>query len=434
MTGPFLEVLILLVLILANGVFAMSEIAIISARKARLQQQAEDGDLRARAALALAEDPNQFLSTTQIGITLVGIFAGAFGGATLSQKLAGWLSRNPTLEPYSSGLALGIVVLGITYLSLVIGELVPKRIGLTNPERIAAAVAGPMRLLSVLASPVVRLLSFSTDGLLRLLGIRPSTEPPVTEEEIRVLINQGTQAGVFEEAEQDLVESVFRLADQRISVLMTPRQDVEWLDVEDPPAETRRKVIDSVRSWFPVGHGTLDNIVGVVHAKSLLSECLAEEPLDLRALARPALFVPEGTRALKVLERFKESGTQIALVIDEYGGFEGLVTLTDILEAIVGDIPSQGEQGEPAIVRRDDGSWLLDGTLSLDDVKDLLRIRRLPGEDEGVYHTLGGFIMTQLGHIPSATDHFEWDGLRFEVMDMDGRRVDKVLVMPAAEG
>jgi putative hemolysin len=427
------EILVILLLIVANGLFAMAEIAVVSARKARLQQRADEGDAKALAALELANAPNRLLSTIQVGITLIGILTGAYGGATLAQELAGVLSRVPWLAGRSDGVALAIVVLGIGYLTLIIGELVPKRLALHSPERIAAAVARPMRLLSVAASPVVHFLGASTDLVLRLLRVRPSIEPPVTPEEIKVLIQQGTQAGVFEEAEQDIVQRVFRLGDRRVSVLMTPRTEIVWLDIEDSPDRVWHDISESCFSRFPVGQGSLDNVLGLVHVKDLLESCLAGKPLDLRASLQNPLVVSESTRALRALELFKESGTAIALVVDEYGSIQGLVTLQDILEAIVGDIPSIDEAVEPQAVQRDDGSWLIDGMLPVDEFKEMFRLGHLPGEDRGDYQTLGGFVMMHMARVPSAADHFDWGGLHFEVVDMDGNRVDKVLITPVPE-
>jgi putative hemolysin len=423
------EVFIVILLLLANGVFAMSEIAIISARKARLQQLANAGDRKALVALELANAPNHFLSTIQIGITLIGILAGAYGGAAIARELAAGMEDVPFIAPYRHGIALGIVVVSITYVSLIVGELVPKRLALNSPERIAAAVAPAMRALSRLASPAVHLLSLSTDAVLRLLGVRPSEEPPVTEEEIRLLLEQGAQAGMFEAAEQAMVERVFRLGDRRVSSVMTPRTEIVWLDRDASLEEICRTVTESVHSRFLVAQGTIDNVVGVVHAKDLLARTFEGQPIDLMALLQQPLYVPESMPALRVLELFKQSGTHLALVVDEYGGVQGLVTPSDILEAIVGDIPSVAELGEPQAVQREDGSWLLDGMLSVDEFKEIFDLSALPGEDQGVYQTLAGFVIMQLGRIPAVADHFEWQGLRFEVVDMDGNRIDKVLVM-----
>jgi putative hemolysin len=424
------KILIILALILANGLLAMAEMAVVSARKARLQQRANDGDRRAARALELAEAPNRFLSTIQIGITLIGILTGAVGGAQVTDDLASRLGQVPWLKPYSAGLSWALVVLGTTYLSLVLGELVPKRLALNSPERIAALMAGPMRALSVIAAPFVRLLSFSTDVTLRILGVQPPNEPPVTEEEIKVLLEQGTEAGVFEEAEQDMVESVLLLNDRRAMGVMTPRPDIFWLDLDDPPEELRRKIAASPYTRFPVCQGGLDNVLGEVEAKDLLTQLLAGEPFELKPFIRPPLYVPETMPVLKVLEAFKKSGTQMALVIDEYGSVQGLVTLKDILEAIVGDIPTAEELAEPQIVQREDGSWLLDGMLPIEEFKELFGLEELPGEDQGLYQTVAGFVMMQIGGIPSVADHFTWGRLRLEVVDMDGPRIDKVLVTP----
>jgi putative hemolysin len=426
------ELVIIMVLILANGLFAMAEIALVSARKARIQQWAGEGNARARTALDLASDPRDFLSTVQVGITLIGILAGAFGGATVATKLAAELRRVPVLEPYSGALGLGVVVLGITYLSLIIGELVPKQLALNHPERIAVAMAPLMRLLSRLAFPVVWVLSTSTDAVLRFLRIRPSADSPVTEAEIHALLQQGTQAGVLEPAEHEMVRGVFRLGNRRVEALMTPRTNIIWLDPEAPPEETRRRISESARSRFLVARENLDQVLGVVQAKDLLAHTLTDQPVDLRTTLEQPLYVPESMQALQVLERFKQSGIHTALVVDEYGGLQGLVTPTDILEAIVGDIPEAGELTEPAAVEREDGSWLVDGMMPVDEFKDLFRTGPLPGEEEHLYQTLAGFVMLQLGHIPAPSEYFEWGGWRFEVMDMDGHRIDKMLITPVA--
>ncbi len=430
MTGVTLEILFVLLLTIANGVFAMSETAVVSARKARLQQLANKGDANARTALELANAPNHFLSAVQIGITLIGILAGAFGGATISDKLADLLRLIPAIAPYSKTLALFFVVLCITYLSLVIGELVPKRLALNNPERIASAVAPSMRLLSKLTAPVVYLLSLSTDAVVRLLGIRASTDPPITEEEIEVLLQEGARAGVFKAAEQEMVERVFDLEEQRISALMIPRRQIVWLDFDDSPELNRQKINNSIHSRFPVCQGSLDNVLGVVQIKDLFTCTAPGEPIDLKASLRQPIVVPESVNALRVLELFKQSKLHMALVVDEYDIVQGLVTLNDVLEAIVGDIPEPGEQVEPQVVQREDGSWLLDGMLPVTEFKDLFEIEELPGEERGSYHTLGGFVTSQIGRIPISSDRFEWRDLRFEVVDMDGNRVDKVLVVP----
>lgn len=425
------EISIILILIIANGLFAMSEMAIISARRARLQELAEQGNRRALAALELASSPNLFLSTVQVGITLIGILAGAFGGATLSRHLAEYLALIPALQQSSEAIAFGLVVAVITYLSLIIGELVPKRLALHSPERIAVLMANPMRWLAILVGPIVHLLSQSTELVLRLFGVTSASgEPLVTEEEIKVLVRQGTEAGMFEVAEQDMVERVFRLGDQQVSALMTPRLDIIWLDLNDSIEVNRSKMSGSRHSRFPVCQDTPDNILGVVHVTDLLMQSLSGHPLDLTAVLRQPLFVPESTHALRVLELFKQSGTHIAFIVDEYGVIQGLVTLNDVMEVIIGDVPFADQPAESGILQREDGSWLIDGMLPIDKFKELFELDELPGEERGNFQTLGGFIITQLGHIPRSTDHFEWEQFRFEVMDMDGNRVDKVLVVP----
>lgn len=430
MSSITFEILIILVLIIVNGVFSMSEMAIVSARKVRLQQLANQGDAKAKVALKLAESPNHFLSTVQVGISLIGILTGAFGGATIAEKLAISVGRVPLLAPYSEPISFGIVVLIITYLSLIIGELVPKRLALNNPEKIASAVAIPMRALAAIASPVVYLLSASTDLILKLLGITASTEPQVTQEEIKILIEQGTEAGTFEEAEQDMVERVFRLGDRPVSYLMTPRPDIVWLDLDDSAEENRQKMVDSAYSRYPICQSGLDNVLGVIPVTDLLARSFRGEQLDLTVGLRQPVFVPESTRGLKVLELFKQTITHMALVVDEYGVIQGLVTLNDIMSEIVGDVPSTDGQDQPQAVQREDGSWLLDGMLPVEEFLELFGMEEWESEERGSYQTLGGFVITHLGRIPAAADHFEWQSMRIEVMDMDGNRVDKVLVVP----
>ena len=426
MAAPGVELLIILTLMIVNGLFAMSEMAVVSARKARLQQWAQEGNPKARSALEMANTPGRFLPTVQIGITLVSMLAGAFSGATLAERLSEPLSRLPWLATYSKAVSVVIVVVGITYLSLVIGELAPKRLALQNPERIACAVAGPMQQLSTLTGPLVRLLSASSGLVLRLLGIPPSPDLPVTEEEIKVLLEQATRAGVFEAAEQDMVEGVFRLTNRRVSALMTPRTEIAWLDVDDTLDEIQRKVADAPHARYPVCRGNLDDVLGVVRIRDVLLHALTCQPVDLKALLLSPLFVPESTLASRALELLKQSGVRMALIVDEHGSLQGLLTINDIVEEIVGDI----EADRPRALARKDNSWLVDGRLPIYEFKALFGLRSLPGEERDNYQTLGGFIMMQLGRIPAAGDHFRWGGLYFEVLGMDGRRVDKVLVKP----
>jgi putative hemolysin len=414
-----IRILIIFLLILMSGFFAMSEAAIFAARKSRLQHRANEGDKRALRALELSGTPNRFLPTVTIGITLVGILSGAIG-APLADPLALQLDKIPVLVPYSHMVSLILVVSLLTFVTMLLGELVPKRIALFNADKIASGIAGFMSFVAATLYPVVWLLGKSTDVVLHLLRIKHTDEPPVTEEELLVQLNEGTQAGVFEESEQDMVEGVFSLSDQRVNALMTPRNQIVWLDVNDTVAEIRRKVKDCPFSRFPVGDDSLDNVVGVIKAKELLLADL-KSGKQLKEIARPPLFVPETALGSRALEIIKEAKREMVLVVDEFGVVQGLLTLADILEEIVGAF-----EGEPQATQRQDGSWLLDGMLPNDELKELFNLRRLPEEEE--YETLGGFVMLQLGRIPQAADIFEWNGLRFEVMDMHGKRVDKILV------
>lgn len=427
------EIFIIAFLILANGLFSMVEMAVVSARKIRLQQRVEDGDEGAQAALNLTEQPTRFLSTVQIGITLIGVLTGAVGGATIAEELAKVFARIDWLTPYSGALGVAIVVLIITYLSLVFGELVPKRLALNGPETIAARFAAPMGRLSRLATPLVSILSWSTETVVRLLGIVPKTGPEVTEEDVRMMIYEGTQEGVFEVAEEAIMKRVFRLGDRRVSTLMTYRADIVWLDVDDPVSENLEKIQSTGHSRYPVCREELDDVLGIISINNLFYRSQRGEPFDLLQDLNPPLFLTESMDGLEALDKLKLAREHGALVIDEFGSVAGLVTTTDLLEAIVGEMPSLQENEEPEIVRRDDGSWLLDGMLPIEDVKELLEIDRLPLEDEGDYETLGGMMMTHLGRIPNPSDHFVWELFDFEVVDMDGYRVDKVLVTPTSK-
>jgi len=433
MDNTFVSILIILILIIINGIFAMSEISLISARKIRLQQMAKDGSHSAQTALNISENPNQFLSTIQIGITLIGILSGALGGAALSSKLSFYLQSIPWLAQYSDIFSFAIVVLLTTYFSLVIGELIPKRLGMNSPEKIAAAVALPMKFISSITSPVVKLLSASTDFGLKVLGIEASKEPIITEEEIKVLMKQGAQSGIFESAEEDMVTGIFRLGGRSIDSIMTPRTEIEWIDLDEPFDIILEQVIHSNHSRFPVAIGELDNVQGMLQAKDLLSNSLNGKKPTIQNLLQTPLFVPDSTSALKALDLIKEAGTHAALVIDEFSGVLGMVTLYDVLKSIVGAIPTAGEEEEIQIVEREDGSWLLDGLLPIDEVKELLGIEILPEEDRIGFQTLGGFMMAVLDRIPNVGQHVDVYHLRFEIMDMDGKRVDKVLVIPSSK-
>lgn len=406
----------------------MSEIAVVAARKVRLQQRADEGDDRAKAALALAHDPEKFLSTVQFGITLVGVLAGAYGGARLAEPLAEPIARVPQLARYADNIALGLVVSAITVLSLILGELVPKRIGLNNPEAIASWVARPMMVLARIGGPIVALLTASTNIVFRLFGIKGEAEPNLTEDEIKALISQGAETGAVGATEENIVQRVFELGDQRVASIMTPRPDIEWIDVDASEEELREFLASHSHTQFVVCHGNLDEVLGIVRSADLLPLAFRGVRIELRALVRDALFVPDSMPAVQLLESFRSSHKHVALVMDEYGAVEGLVTITDLLTAIVGDIPTDPSEAQGLFVSRADGTWLVDGSAPMEEVLERFGLDPLPEEEAGAYHTIGGFVMARLGRVPRVADHFEWGGMRFEVMDMDGRRIDKVLV------
>jgi putative hemolysin len=423
-----MELLILFGLILLNGVFAMSEMAVVSSRKARLQHLADDGHRGAKVALRLAQEPSSFLATIQVGITVIGITSGAFGEATLVKDLSDWLSQWPLLDRYSNAIAVAIVISGITLASLIFGELVPKRLALLNAEWVASLVAQPMRALSRIAYPLVRALSAMTDGILRVLGLHARTEPPVTEEEIKVLMEQGAEAGVFEEHEQQLVSRVFRLDELRVTGVMTPRGEIVYLDVLEPLEENVRRIVEGQHSRFPVVRGGLKDVQGIVLAKTLLEDALAGRPVELANLAKP-LFVPETLTVMDLVAQFKQHRQTMALVVNEFGDVVGLVTLNDVMEALVGDIATAEDERDRDVVPRDERSWLVDGGVTIERFKDLLEIEEmLPEEELGTYHTVAGFALFELDRVPRVADRFEWRGWTFEVVDMDGNRIDKLLV------
>jgi putative hemolysin len=418
------SLIVVLLLIVLNGFFALSELAIVSARRQRLEVMAKSGDRGAARALRLAEDPTGFLSTVQIGITLIGIFAGAYSGATFADPLARTLARIPALAEIARPLAFALVVIGTTYVSLVIGELVPKRLALLNAEGLAALVSGPMTVLAAVGRPIVWFLRLSTEAILRLLRAAGDAPSSVTEEEVKAMIAEGTDAGVFHEAERELLEGVIRFADRPLRGVMVPRHAVAWLDVNDPLPTIVAEVLASGHSRFPFCDGTVDEVLGFLHVKDILA--LQEQGGgDLRAAVRAPLYVGETIQALRMIELFRSSGIHLALVVDEYGSLEGLVTPTDILTSIAGDLPDQGETETPGAVRREDGSWLLDGSLPAEAAARLLGLEDMPGGDD--YVTLAGMVIEELGHIPVPGEHVTRHGWCFEVVDLDGRRIDKVL-------
>jgi putative hemolysin len=426
------ELLLIGLLLVVNGVLAMAEIAIVSARKSRLRQQAEAGDAGAAAALELAEEPTRFLSTVQIGITLVGILAGAFGGATIATAIGRALGGIPTIAPYAEAIGLAVVVAAITFLSLIVGELAPKRLALNAPERIATLVARPMRLLAKLTSPIVWLLTLTTDGVLRLLGVGASGEAAITQEEVRVLIAQGTEAGVFEAAERDLVESTFELSETEVRELMTPRALVDWVDVEDEPDAQWQALGAILHAHVPLCRGQLDEVLGILVVRELLPHLVAGRRPDLVNLAHSPVYLPQHLTAFKALEQMRQARPHVALVVDEHGGIAGLLTPTDLLEALVGDLAPEPGQARSAPVQRPDGAWLVEGLMPLDEVAELFGLPEVRPGDRDAVQTLGGVAMARLGRVPAPGDCVNWRGLRLEVLDMDGRRVDKLLVTPGS--
>lgn len=425
------ELLVILFLVLLNGFLAMSELAIVSSRRTRLVRMVEDNEHGAQRALRLHDSPGRFLSTVQVGITLVGILAGAYSGATLAASIQKLLVTVPAVAEFAEPLALALVVIFITYLSLIAGELVPKRIALGNAERIALLVAPPMIWISRLAAPIVWFLERSTNGLLRLFGLPTHREVTVTEEEVKSLIAEGTKAGVFHAAERDMIDGVLRLADRPVRSIMTPRLSVVWLDPADPNERLCQLIVDSGHSQFPVGKGSIEAIEGVVAARDLLDRALRGETLDLMSSVRTPPFVHDGAQVLKLLDIFRTSAVHMAIIVDEYGTFEGVVTPTDILAAIAGEFPDMGDDAEPSAVQRDDGSWLIDGMLGINEVQRILDRRDLQSEDD--YHTLAGFLLWELGHLPRIGERLQWQDLTFEVVDMDGRRIDRVLISQTAQ-
>lgn len=428
-----MEFLILLALILLNGLFAMTEMSIVTSRRARLQQQIQAGSKGAAVALRLADDPGRFLSTVQVGITTIGILSGAFGENAIAEVLIVQFNSHPLIAPYSHLAATAIMVLVVTYCSVVLGEIVPKRLALRNPERMASFLAPPMNLLAGLAYPLVALFSLSSNALLRLLGNKSDHAPPVTEEEIRVMLQQGAAAGVFKKSEETMVGNVFRLDDLRVAAIMTPRLDIRYLDVEYGDDANQQILIEGRFQKLPVCRGGLDHILGLLDAKDYLSRVLRNERPRLEDAVHPAIYVPETISTIQLLETMRRHACSAALVVDEYGSVEGMVTLSDVLEAIIGDLPGAEPIGSTEAIQREDGSWSFDGMISLDRASQVLELTRSLDSDEHDYHTLGGLVMDRLGKVPMIGDCFDIAGMRFEVLDMDGNRVDRVLVtMPNA--
>ena len=421
-----MEIVLLIILIVLNGAFAMSEIALVTARRARLARLAEDGDGAAAVAVKLGEDPTRFLSTIQIGITSIGILNGIVGEAALAVPLAQWLQTLGMEQRLSEIGSTVLVVVVITYVSIVVGELVPKRIGQIDPEGIARLVARPMNVLAIASRPFVHLLAGSTALLLRLMGQRETGGPSVTEEEIHALLNEGSEAGVIEKSEHEMVRNVFRLDDRQIGSLMVPRSDIVWLDISRPLEENLARMAESDHSRFPVCRGGLDEILGIITSKQLFNQTLKGGKADLTLQLQTPVFVPESLTGMELLEQFRASSTHAVFVIDEYGEVQGMVTLQDVLEAVTGEFQPHSLE-EAWAVQREDGSWLLDGLIPVPELKDRLELKAVPEEERGRYHTLSGMVMWLLGRLPRTGDITTWEDWRLEVVDLDGKRIDKVL-------
>jgi putative hemolysin len=425
--GIWLELTVVVGLILLNGLFAMAEMAIVSSRRIRLQQMAENGSRGALRALALAENPSRFLSGVQVGITLIGILSGAFGGATLGARLGEVLNRYPILEPYGDEIAFGAVVVAITYVSLIIGELVPKRIALNKPEIIASTLAGPLQIVVMIARPMVWLLEVTTAAVLALLRIRTDKPDGVTEEEVKLAIAEGTESGVIDEVEEEMIHGVLALADRSVEAVLTPRTDVYWIDLDDEPDTIAREIADCPYSRIVVARGgDIGRPIGIVQKKDLLTDLLAGKPLRIEENVIQPLFVPETLPVLRLLEMFRSANVHIALVVDEYGDFTGVATLHDVLEGIAGDIAQEHEGVATEITKRADGSWLVDGRAPLESLKEELGIEETPGD----YHTAAGLALEKLARIPVEGDSFVIGDWRVEVIDMDGKRIDKLVFIP----
>lgn len=426
------EILILFLLLVANGIFAMAEIAVVSVRKARLKVLADEGSHRAKLTLEVAQQPTRFLSTVQVGITLIGIFAGTFGGATLTEQLVPIVEKWGVLAPYAHSISIGTVVVGITIASVILGELIPKQLGLAYAEKIALFLTPTISRLSRIFSPLVSVLTFATESVLKLLGLRTTpAESSVTEEEVNSLIEEGLHAGVFNKTEKEMVAGVLELDQLPVTALMTPRPKIVFLNLDDPDEVNWRKIVASGHSYFPVYQGNRDQVLGMVAVKALWAHSAIGLTTSLKNLLVSPLVVPETMSAIHLLEAFKKASKHIALVTDEFGAIQGIVTLIDVLEAIVGDLPNMGPRTAPAAKQREDGSWLIDATLATNELKSMLHLDALPDEDRADFQTVGGFVVTRLGRIPSAGDYFEYGGWRFEVVDMDRHRVDKILVSKA---
>ena len=423
------ELLILFCLIFLNGLFVMAEIALVSARKSKLEDMASKGDTKAKAALRLTENPELFLSTAQIGITLIAILTGYYSGEKFSDDFKPFVDKIPYLHRYAGSIATGLLVIFITFLTILFGELIPKRIGLLKAERIARIVAGPMKVFSQIGYPIVALLNWLSSLFFILFSIKPSSEGNVTEDEIKAIINEGTEQGTIEEAEQDIIERVFHLGDRKITSLMTHRSDIIWFDLQETEELIKEKILREPHSVYPVCDGEIDNIKGMVTIKDMY---VAEDSTPFKDMMTPAFFVPENNTAYQVLEKFKETKIHSCCIVDEYGSILGLITLNDILEALIGEIP-QPDMSDYEVVKRDDGSFLVDAQIPFYDFLDHFDKTEWMNEGEHEFDTLAGFILHQLEHIPRIGEKMEWKDFKFEILDMDAQRIDKVLVIEKSQ-
>ncbi len=428
MNSVYLEILVIIILLMANGALAAAEIALVSSKRISLQRLYNNGDERALAALDLMDNPNKLFSTIQIGITSIGIVSGAFGGATLAVKLSQYLSQSSTIAPYSSVIGYGSVVLIISYMTLIIGELVPKRLAYADPEAISIYMAKTLSLLARLVSPFVKILSVSTELVVRLFGIKSYQSPDVSEEEIRIMIKQGAESGIFEEVEHELVERVLRLDDRNITSIMTPTRNMVAINIHDDPSVNLKKVTETNFTRYPVLDGSFDRILGVVHVKELLRGCLSGEPFDPARKLENIMVLEDTCQILDGLMKFKESKESVSAVVDADGRILGFVTLTDLVKSILGKIGALELVSPQYAIQRADGSWLVEGSAPVDKLKDIMKVPVLPGEERMHYTTSAGFVMYFLDGIPQEGDSFEWEQWRFEIIDMDGFRIDKILL------
>lgn len=421
------EAAVIILLLMLNGFLAMSEMAIASSRRNRLQQLADLGHGDARAALVLAEDPSRYLAAVQMGMTLIGILAGALSGATLADRIEEWLDLYPLIAPFAKTAAVGTVVLAVTYLSLIVGELVPKQIALKYPERIAIHVARPLAFIARSAAPIVFLLNSSTTFILNLVGLRPGFERKVTDEDIQSLIREAEQSGVLHKIEREMVEGVLDLENRAVRTIMTPRPDIVWVDLDESKGAIASKIKTCRYAQLLVSRGSIDEIAGIIRKQDLLEQFSGDAAFNVESLLLSPLIVPEGLSILRTLDLFRKTPVNTGVVVDEYGTIQGIVTRTDLLEAVAGDLPDVDVGGDPKVTRNSDGSLLIDATLPMSEMTDLQGFHELPLGD---FVTLAGFVLAQFGHVPKAGDQFTWDRWRFRVVEMDGRRVDKVAVEP----